>query len=818
MNRLNNNITWSRILVLALLFPTVFLASCGGDDPVVPGDTNGAPGAPAIDTASGAPADAATGIDLATDLHWTCSDPDDDALTYTVRFGTAAEPPMVEEDFVPSSYTPTGLVNGTTYHWQIVASDGSKSTSSPVWSFTTVALVAETITKPDTPGGPASGEVDDILAYTVTGGASSEGHGLEYSFDWDDGTTSDWTITMPVNHAWTLAGTYDVTALARCVEHPDAVSNNSVALQVTIDGPENVTVPMSPGGPQTPEVDVAVNYSIFGATNSRGHTLEYRVDWDDSTISDWGPGGVVDRTWTATGTYSIRAQARCQDHPDVESVWSAGLMVTVLAPETISTPDAPTGSLTGDTTETLRYDMTGAVSSHGHAVDIRFDWGAGFITAWTAEDWGATRWHNVGTYEVKVQARCHEHITILSEWSAATTVTVTEPPAETVGTPEAPTGPATGTTIEGLSYSVPAVTSSLGHSVKYVFDWGDGTVDDNTFSPNGGHTWSTAGTYDIRAMAYCNEHPDVRSDWSPTTQVSIVDATETVSGFYLGNVVDFAEMGESVFVSCAASINNLGHTMEYHFDMDDGTVTDWSTSRETNHAWSTVGTYMIRAQARCVEHPSVITDWSSDSYGQEITIHDGVETLLPAELVVGVYEVVALQSHTFTVRSASSVGHQIEGRIDWGNGEVSDWMASYNNTVYVAYTYMTSGSFEVRAQVRCATHPEIITEWSPTSTVVVSEVIIRPTITGDVTGTVGVPASYLAADAESTSGHALEYRLESGTTIYGTDYTDWTGTTALEVTFTEAGTYYVRARARCAEHPEITSGFSLEYVTIVITD
>ena len=817
MNRLRMNNTRSGILVLGLLLLTIFLASCSSDDPAAPADTNGAPAVPTIDTASGAPANGAAGIDLATDLHWTCADPDDDALTYTVRFDTAAEPTMVEEDYVPSSYTPAGLVNGTTYYWQIVASDGSKSTSSPVWSFTTAVVATESITVPDTPAGPAGGEVDDILSYTTAGGVSSEGHALEYRFDWDDGTMSDWGTTMPVTHAWTLAGSYDVAAQARCIEHPAAISNNSVTLTVVIDGPENVTAPMAPGGANFAEIDVAVSYSIFGATSSSGHTLEYRIDWDDDTISDWGPGGVVNRTWTATGSYAIRAQARCQDHPDVVSIWSTGLMVTVRDPETVSTPDAPTGPLTGDTTETLRYDMTGAVSSYGHAVDIRFDWGAGFITAWTAEDWGATRWINVGTYEVKVQARCHDHIDILSEWSAATTVTVTEPPAETVGTPEL-FATTTGTTIEALAFSCSVVTSSLGHTVVYVFSWGDGTANSTTFSPNSGHLWSLPGTYDVRVMAHCNEHPEYESDWSPATQVTITVPDETVSGFYMGNVVDFAEMGESVYVSCAASINNLGHTMEYRFDMDDGTITDWSTSRETNYAWSAVGTYMIRAQARCVEHPSIITDWSIDSYAQEITIHDGVETLLPAELIVGVYEVVALQSHTFAVTSASSVGHLIQGRIDWGNGEVSDWLTSYNNTIYLAYTYMTSGSFEVRAQVRCATHPEIITEWSPATTVVVKEVVTRPTITGDVTGTVGVPASYLAADAVSTSGHALEYHLEYGPNIYGSDFTEWTTSTSLEVTFDEAGTYYVRTRARCAEHPDISSGFSLEYVTIVITE
>ena len=76
---------------------------------------------------------------------------------------------------------------------------------------------------------------------------------------------------------------------------------------------------------------------------------------------------------------------------------------------------------------------------------------------------------------------------------------------ETVSAPTTPSGPASGTTGTSYSYSTGGSVSSFGHTVQYLFDWGDGTdsgwlaVGTTTAS----HTWAAAGTYNVRAMARC---------------------------------------------------------------------------------------------------------------------------------------------------------------------------------------------------------------------------------------------------------------------------------------------------------------------------
>ncbi len=68
-------------------------------------------------------------------LYWVASDPDGQALTFDVYFGTASNPPLVAPGLVSSTYQPGQLQAEVTYYWRVVASDGEYSTSGPTWSF-----------------------------------------------------------------------------------------------------------------------------------------------------------------------------------------------------------------------------------------------------------------------------------------------------------------------------------------------------------------------------------------------------------------------------------------------------------------------------------------------------------------------------------------------------------------------------------------------------------------------------------------------------------------------------------------------------------
>lgn len=86
------------------------------------------------------PAHNTTNVAITAAVSWSGSDPENDALTYEVRFGTTNPPPTAVTSQNGTTYDPPGnLANSTTYYWQIVAKDAAhpSGTAGPVWSFTT---------------------------------------------------------------------------------------------------------------------------------------------------------------------------------------------------------------------------------------------------------------------------------------------------------------------------------------------------------------------------------------------------------------------------------------------------------------------------------------------------------------------------------------------------------------------------------------------------------------------------------------------------------------------------------------------------------
>jgi len=182
---------------------------------------------------------------------------------------------------------------------------------------------------------------------------------------------------------------------------------------------------------------------------------------------------------------------------------------------------------------------------------------------------------------------------------------------ETVSTPSIPSGSSSGQVNESLTYSTGGANSNFGHSIEYRFDWDDGNYSNWSSSASASHSWSTDGTKYIQAQARCAIHNGIVSSWSSSKSVIISSASHTVSTPDRPNGPDSGFVDQSLTYSTGGASCNLGHSIQYRFDWDDGTYSNWASSINVIHSWSTTGTKYIRAQARCASNTNIVSSWSN---------------------------------------------------------------------------------------------------------------------------------------------------------------------------------------------------------------
>ena len=133
---------------------------------------------------------------------------------------------------------------------------------------------------------------------------------------------------------------------------------------------------------------------------------------------------------------------------------------------------------------------------------------------------------------------------------------------ETVSQPDAPvistsSGIFKGTPGTSYTFTTGGSVSGGGNDVRYLFDWGDGT--NSGWLPVGqtsaSKTWSSVGTYAVRARAVSSAYSNILSEWSASVSMKIsnpVTLTIISSGSYDGSVLESANssgVGGSAYAS-----------------------------------------------------------------------------------------------------------------------------------------------------------------------------------------------------------------------------------------------------------------------------
>jgi len=703
-----------------------------------------------------------------------------------------------------------------------VVSDWSVATTVTISVF-----VAETVSVPVAPTGSATNQVGQSSSYATSGAVSSYGDDLEYRFDWGDGSFSTWSASTSASHSWAVEGPYDVRAQARCADHTTVESDWSTATAVTITSAaeETVSTPDAPSGPTTAETDEVLGYYASGAVSSFGHPVEYRFDMGDGRVTPWlYTSTSISHTFTAAGSYEVRAQARCRTHTAIESDWSAATVVVISDPAEIipNPPGAISGVTDGIIDDPYDYIVYHSTQTNlGNAVEGRFDWGDGTYSVWiTTGPYSATHtWTTEGTYVVKYEARCSVHTDITAS-ADSLVVTITTTAVETISKPgyvnysydlRHPE-----INIEKF-YTVYGGVSSLGHAQEVKVDWGDGTQSDWVPEYTSvSKTWTVPGTYPMTRQSRCAEHTDILSEWSdpiyiialPPEAVSTPDAPP---GPTVGHKYDhLAYTGTG-----AASNWHSTSWIEYRFDWGDGSaLTEWSPDTIRSHQFTAIGVYEVKTQARCSfpGHGEPESEWSlptTVSIVEKITISQYGPK--------GPYYAAIDESYTFEAYSTafSDAGHTtFDYQFDWGDGTFSDWSSSMT----AEHAFTAVGTYDVYYRARCAVHTDAVSDWS--SQYLRIEVTDAPEsiATPDIPGASSPPILvgeeiYISASGSfSNYGHPIEYQFDfgDGTTSDWLAGTPWSSYYQLSTrhAYTSIGSYEITVKARCATHTAIESEVS----------
>jgi uncharacterized repeat protein (TIGR01451 family) len=171
--------------------------------------------------------------------------------------------------------------------------------------------------------------------------------------------------------------------------------------------------------PTTAQVGVPINVQATANLSNCG-TPQYYWQFGETTARI--PGQNIPYTYSTPGTWDWYMQVEadgqsCVDHGTITVTGQGG--------ETVSTPTTPSGPASGAPGTSYTYSTGGSSSNLGHSVQYFIDWGDGTNSGWLpVGTTSASKSWPAGTYNLKAQARCSIHTSIVSGWSGTLTVVI----------------------------------------------------------------------------------------------------------------------------------------------------------------------------------------------------------------------------------------------------------------------------------------------------------------------------------------------------------------------------------------------------------
>ncbi|MCU0276638.1 MAG: S8 family serine peptidase, partial [Acidobacteria bacterium] len=233
----------------------------------------------------------------------------------------------------------------------------------------------------------------------------------------------------------------------------------------------------------------------------------------------------------------------------------------------------------------------------------------GFYTAAVDNGWSGTVTPVLASHVFNPASRSYSSISANQEnqdYSATLivdSITVTSPnggESWTAGTSHGITWTSTGT----------VGNVDILYTVNGGSNWTSIAADTNN---DGSFAWTVANTPSANCYVQVLEHADGVPYDSSNAAFTIAAPAETVSAPTTPTGPASGVISTSYDYSTGGSTSNLGHSVQYKFDWDDGTDSGWLAVGTTtaSHSWAAAGTYDVRAMARCADHTAIESLWST---------------------------------------------------------------------------------------------------------------------------------------------------------------------------------------------------------------
>ena len=295
--------------------------------------------------------------------------------------------------------------------------------------------------------------------------------------------------------------------------------------------------------------------------------------------------------------------------------------------------------------------------------------------------------------------------------------------------PGAPSGASSG--LIGIAYEYTASsTDPDGDSLRYIFDWDDGTFSSTDLKNSGtagslSHAWNQAGTYQVKVKA--EDEYWSGSGWSSAHSVTISDqpANDPPAKPSTPTGPSSGDTGMSYSYSTSTTDPN-GDQVKYGWDWDgNGVVDEWSslvnsgTGDTRGHSWPSAGTYNVKVKAE--DDQGLNSTWSDPlavtiSEPQLPQNHPPADPSAPS----GPTSVLVDDVHTYSAVTTDPDGDSLifEFRWDDGTADSETGPVASGTDGTADHAWSSAGSYNV--SVRARDGSSAYSNWSDPLTVVVS--------------------------------------------------------------------------------------------------